>query len=282
MSVFDGLRFRKVFSPIHNLDPRIKFIYVIAIFVVAILFNQIIPLLILFVMQIPFVLLARVQKQWLRSLRGAAFLATFIFVVNVGTTYFTSGYLLTAINVENAAAMTLRFVVLVESFSVFFLTTSPDHLGLALEESRVPYEFAFAFTTAVRFVPVLAEEAQTIMDAQKARGLELEKGGLLKRIRNYVPVLIPLIVSAIRRSLELAEAMESRAWGATKKRTNLYLLKLHKGDYSLLSITVGILLCCCLRSLFCDDPNNNPIIIINNSQSNCRSKHWLHRHFFDR
>jgi energy-coupling factor transport system permease protein len=87
----------------------------------------------------------------------------------------------------------------------------------------------------------LAEEAQTIMDAQKARGLELEKGNLLKRIRNYVPVLIPLIVSAIRRSLELAEAMESRAWGATKKRTNLYLLKFRKGDYVLLTITIAIL-----------------------------------------
>jgi energy-coupling factor transport system permease protein len=87
----------------------------------------------------------------------------------------------------------------------------------------------------------LAEEAQTIMDAQKARGLELEKGGFLRRIRNYVPVLIPLIVSAIRRSLELAEAMESRAWGATKKRTNLYALKLHRGDFALLAITIGVL-----------------------------------------
>jgi energy-coupling factor transport system permease protein len=241
MSVFDGLKFRKVISPIHNLDPRIKFVYVIAIFVAAILFKEIIPLVALFVMQLPFVFLARVQRQWLRSLRGAAFLATFIFVINVATTYFTSGYTLTAINIENAASMTLRFVVLVESFSVFFLTTSPDHLGLALETSRVPYEFAFAFTTAVRFVPVLAEEAQTIMDAQKARGLELEKGGLLKRIRNYIPVLIPLIVSAIRRSLELAEAMESRAWGASKKRTNLYALRLHKGDFGLLAITIVIL-----------------------------------------
>jgi energy-coupling factor transport system permease protein len=110
-----------------------------------------------------------------------------------------------------------------------------------LEQTRVPDEFAFAFTTAVRFVPVLAEEAQTIMDAQKARGLELEKGGFLKRIRNYVPVLIPLIVSAIRRSLELAEAMESRAWGATKKRTNLYALKLHRGDFALLAITIAVL-----------------------------------------
>ncbi len=241
MSIFDGLKFRKVSSPIHNLDPRIKFIYVIAVFVAAILFYEIIPLLILFLLQLPFVLLARVQKQWLRSLRGAAFLASFIFFINVGTTFFTSGYNLTLFDVESAAAMTLRFVVLVESFSVFFLTTSPDHLGLALEQSRVPYEFAFAFTTAVRFVPVLAEEAQTIMDAQKARGLELEKGNLLKRIRNYVPVLIPLIVGAIRRSLELAEAMESRAWGAAKKRTNLYSLRLHRGDYVLLAVTVGLL-----------------------------------------
>jgi energy-coupling factor transport system permease protein len=241
MSVFDGLKFRRVYSPIHNLDPRMKFIYVCAVFVAAILFGELIPLIALFLLPIPFVFLAGVQKEWLRSLRGAAFLAIFIFVVNIASNFFMSGYVLTAAAVETSVAMTLRFVVLVESFSVFFLTTSPDHLGLALEQSRVPYEFAFAFTTAVRFVPVLAEEAQTIMDAQKARGLELEKGGFLKRIRNYVPVLIPLIVSAIRRSLELAEAMESRAWGATKKRTNLYALRLHRGDFALLAITIGVL-----------------------------------------
>ena len=241
MSVFDGLKFRRVYSPIHNLDPRIKFIYVCAVFVAAILFGELIPLIALFLLPIPFVFLAGVQKEWLRSLRGAAFLAAFIFVVNVASNFFTSGYVLTATAVETSVAMTLRFVVLVESFSVFFLTTSPDHLGLALEQTRVPYEFAFAFTTAVRFVPVLAEEAETIMDAQKARGLELEKGGFLKRIRNYVPVLIPLIVSAIRRSLELAEAMESRAWGATKKRTNLYALQLHWGDVALLALTIGVL-----------------------------------------
>jgi len=241
MSVFDGLKFRRVYSPIHNLDPRMKFLYVCAVFVAAILFGELIPLIALFLLPIPFVVLAGVQKEWLRSLRGAAFLAGFIFIVNIASNFLTSGYVLTAAAVETSAAMTLRFVVLVESFSVFFLTTSPDHLGLALEQTRVPYEFAFAFTTAVRFVPVLAEEAQTIMDAQKARGLELEKGGILKRIRNYVPVLIPLIVSAIRRSLELAEAMESRAWGATKKRTNLYALRLHRGDFALLAITIGVL-----------------------------------------
>jgi energy-coupling factor transport system permease protein len=242
MSVFDGLKFRKVYSPIHNLDPRIKFIYVIAIFVAAIIFGEILPLIALFLLQIPFVLLAGVQREWLRSLRGALFLAIFILLTNVLFRWISAGYVFLITDLEFSAAMTLRFVVLVESFSVFFLTTSPDMLGLALEQSRVPYEFSFAFTTAVRFVPVLAEEAQTIMDAQKARGLELEKGGFLKRIRNYVPVLIPLIVSAIRRSLELAEAMESRAWGAVKKRTNLYGLTLHRGDFVLLTITIGILM----------------------------------------
>jgi energy-coupling factor transport system permease protein len=241
MSVFDGLKFRKVYSPIHNLDPRVKFIYVCAIFLVTILFLQIIPLAILFIIQVPFVLLAKVTNNWLRSMRGAAFFAVIIFLTNFIFSFIGSGYLITTSNVENAVGITLRFIVLVESFSVFFLTTSPDHLGLALEQTRVPYELVFAFTTAVRFVPVIAEEAQTIMDAQKARGLELERGNFLKRIRNYIPILIPLIVSAIRRSLELAEAMESRAWGATKNRTNLYALRMHKGDIILLMITVGII-----------------------------------------
>ncbi len=240
MSIFDGLKFRKVYSPIHNLDPRIKFIYVIGIFAAAIIFGEILPLVALFLLQIPFVLLAGVRREWLRSLRGALFLAVFIFLTNILFRWISAGYVFLATDLEFSAAMTLRFIVLVESFSVFFLTTSPDMLGLALEESHVPYEFSFAFTTAVRFVPVLAEEAQTIMDAQKARGLEMEKGGFMKRIRNYVPVLIPLIVSAIRRSLELAEAMESRAWGAAKKRTNLYGLSLHRGDFALLAITILI------------------------------------------
>lgn len=258
MSVFDGLKFRRVYSPIHNLDPRIKFVYVCAIFVVAIIFGELLPLMILFIMQIPFVLLAGVKRQWLRSMRGAAFLATIIFLTNFIFAFI--GGRAMAESLENAVAMTLRFIVLIESFSIFFLTTSPDHLGLALEQTHIPYEFCFAFTTAVRFVPVLAEEAQTIMDAQKARGLELERGNFLKRIRNYIPILIPLIVSAIRRSLELAEAMESRAWGATKKRTNLYVLKMHRGDIVLLAITVGILATAIYVRLYVMIPSFNELL----------------------
>jgi len=260
MSVFSGLKFRKGYSPIHNLDPRIKFVYVCSIFAVAITFWEILPLLMLFLLQIPFVLIAGVRREWLRSMRGAVFLATIIFLTNFIVAFIGAGYVFTAKSLENALAMTVRFIVLVESFSVFFLTTSPDHLGLALEQTHVPYELVFAFTTAVRFVPVLAEEAQTIMDAQKARGLELERGNFLKRIRNYIPILIPLIVSAIRRSLELAEAMESRAWGATKKRTNLYVLRMHKGDVALVAITVGVIALAIYARLFIAIPSLNELL----------------------
>ena len=99
-----------------------------------------------------------------------------------------------------------------------------------------------------------------IMDAQKARGLELERGNFLKRIRNYIPILIPLIIGAIRRSLELAEAMESRAWGATKKRTNLYVLKMQRGDLVLIAITFGILVIAIYARLFVRIPTVNELL----------------------
>ena len=174
-------------------------------------------------------------------MKGSAMFAVIIFVMNLLSLYFYTGYETFGSILERSLAMTVRFIVLVQTFSIFFLTTSPDMLGLALEQSHIPYEICFAFTTAVRFVPVLAEEAQTIMDAQKARGLEMEGGNFFKRIRNYIPILIPLIVNAIRRSLELAETMESRAWGANRNRTNLYVLKMRREDVLLILISLVIL-----------------------------------------
>lgn len=231
MKAFEGLRFRRVSSPIHRLDPRTKFIVSFVVFTVAVLFTELTPLIALFLLQVPIILTAKVAKQWLESLKGALFLGGMIFVMNL-----VVGYALIY-----SAAMSFRFLTLVGSFSWFFLTTSPDDLGLALERSKVPYELCFAFTTAVRFVPVLADEAQTIIDAQRSRGLELDRGDVLKRIRNYIPILIPLIVNAIRRSLELAEAMESRAFGSEVKRTSLYVLEMRVFDYVFIILAAVLL-----------------------------------------
>ena len=241
MKVFEGLKFKRASTPIHRLDPRTKFLVSCVVFTLTLVFTELYVLLIIFLAQLPIIFSARVQHEWSRSLRGGLYLTLIIFLTNLAVGYFSSGFQLTAGLLAYSATLAFRFVVLMSSFSIFFLTTSPDDLSLALEQSHIPYEFCFAFTTAVRFVPVLANEAQTIMDAQKSRGLELEKGKFLKRIRNYVPILIPLIVGAIRRSLELAEAMESRAFGASEKRTNLYFLKIKTGDAVAITASLCIL-----------------------------------------
>jgi energy-coupling factor transport system permease protein len=262
MSMFDGFKFRSVSSVVHRMDPRAKFVYVCVLFAVAVMFSQLIPLLVLFIVQMPLVFIARVQKEWLRSMKGSAMFAVIIFGMNLLTLYFYGSYESLSAVIERSLALTVRFMVLIESFSVFFLTTSPDLLGLALEQSHVPYELCFAFTTAVRFVPVLADEAQTIMDAQKARGLELEGGNFVKKIRNYIPILIPLIVNAIRRSLELAETMESRAWGATKNRTNLYILRMGRKDLYLVLFALTIMLVSVYVVTYVKIPNITHLLII--------------------
>jgi energy-coupling factor transport system permease protein len=241
LSLLEGLRFSKGDSPIHRMDPRVKFLMTMVIFALSMMFFDLIPLLAVFILQIPLILYAKIWREWLKTLKGGAFLAMIIFTTNLLSFYFFRGMHISGENVEFSLILTLRFLSLITSFSLFFLTTSPDKLSLALEKAKVPYEFNFAFITAIRFVPVLADEAQTIMDAQRSRGLELDKGGFLSRIRKYIPILLPLIVNSIRRSLELAEAMESRAFGATKDRTNLYELKMAPSDYFALVITLGVL-----------------------------------------
>jgi energy-coupling factor transport system permease protein len=229
MSLLESLRFTRGDTVIHNLDPRVKFLMTIVFFSISVMFMHLIPLFIVFVVQIPLVLIAKVFREWFKSIKGATFIAGFIFVTNMVSFYYFRGELTWDL-VEYSLTLTMRFIVLVTSFSVFFITTSPDKLSLALEKARIPYECNFAFITAIRFVPVLADEAQTIMDAQRSRGLELDKGNFITRIKNYIPILLPLIINSIRRSLELAEAMESRAFGATEERTNLYSLSMNRTD----------------------------------------------------
>lgn len=243
MSLLESLRFTRGDSPVHNIDPRVKFLLTMLFFAASITFLDLIPLFVVFIIQIPLVIIAKVTREWAQSLKGASFIAAIIFVTNMLSFYYFQGRSLTWGLVEYSLSLTFRFIVLVTSFSIFFLTTSPDKLSLALEKARIPYEFNFAFITAIRFVPVLADEAQTIMDAQRSRGLELDKGNFITRVRNYIPILLPLIINSIRRSLELAEAMESRAFGATEDRTNLYELKMNRTDYIVLALTlIGVAL----------------------------------------
>jgi energy-coupling factor transport system permease protein len=199
-------------------------------------------MIILLCSQIPLLFIGRVARRWALSLRAGIFFSGLIFVVN----FFTG-------SIFSAIALTLRFLVLLTVFSLFFMTTSPDDLGLALDRigavrwlSRkwlgYPNALSFTFTTAVRLVPTLAVDAQTVVDAQRSRGLELDKGNLFRRIRNYIPILIPLLLIAIRRSLELAEALESRGFPGKEGRTSLFQLKLKGADYAMIGVSVAAIL----------------------------------------
>ncbi len=224
----EGFKFTRIDSPIHRLDPRAKFILTLGFFTTCLMFTNIYALLVIFFAQVPCVIMAKTGSRWLRSMRGGLFLGFFIFVMNAifGT------------SIAASIAFTVRFFAIMSAFSFFFMTTPADDLGLALEQIHVPYSISFTFTTAVRLVPTMAIDAQTVVDAQRSRGLELDKGNLMKRVRNYIPILIPLIISAIRRSVELAEALESRAFGATEKRTAIVTLKMGRPDYFVMAATI--------------------------------------------
>ena len=246
MSVLDGFKTTVLETPMHDLDPRVKLFMLASVTAMAIMFNKVIPLLIISLAQVPLVLLARVWREWGRSMKGGVVFAAAIFAMNVVSRAAYSGWRVDAEIIRISVAMSLRFLALMTTFSLFFLTTSPDKLSLALESMRIPYEYCFAFTTAIRFIPIIASEAQAIADAQRSRGLELDRGNLMERFRKYIPILTPLIVSAIRRSMELAEAMESRAFGASERRTNLYTLKLRPADYAAAALLVASLCICVL------------------------------------
>jgi len=245
-----GFKFTKLDSPIHKLDPRSKFCLMIGFFASALMFTNIFALLTIYLAQIPVVLLARTLKRWLQSMRGILVYAAFIFIMN----------LIFGTALVQAIAFSIRFLGVVSAFSIFFMTTSADDLGLALEQIHAPYTIAFTFTTAVRLVPTMAVDAQTVVDAQRSRGLELDKGNFMKRIRNYVPILIPLIISAIRRSVELAEALEARGFGATEKRTSIVTLKMRWADYVVIFLTlIGIAIA---LYVYLHVPLPNPVIPI--------------------
>ena len=106
---------------------------------------------------------------------------------------------------------------------------------------KVPYEFAFSFSLAFRFVPTIAREAQNIMDAQQSRGYELQQKGIISQIKNLFPLLVPLIISSIKRAFNVAEALESRAFGSDNERSYYFSIKFRLRDWIFISYLIIIL-----------------------------------------
>ncbi|MEM3078193.1 MAG: energy-coupling factor transporter transmembrane component T, partial [Nitrososphaerales archaeon] len=118
---------------------------------------------------------------------------------------------------------------------------------LGLLQLKLPYNYAFIATTALRFLPLLTNTRDLIIDAQKLRGLELEKVSFIKKFTAQIPLLVPLIVTSLKLCDDLETAIESRAFSGSSKRTYLHELKIEYKDkvliYSLFTITIiGVLI----------------------------------------
>ncbi|HJN57816.1 MAG TPA: energy-coupling factor transporter transmembrane component T [Nitrososphaerales archaeon] len=236
--IAQGFIFRHTTSPFHQLDPRVKLLVSIELFTLSLLVDSLPEVIIALSGIFAIASISKILRRISRTLTYTLFFAIIIFSINI-----LVGYPL-----MDAFVIAVRFLAIVGSTSIFFLTTPPDELELVMKWFRLPRDIVFAFVTAVRFVPVLMMDALQIMDAQKSRGLELQKGNIFSRFRRFIPILIPLIVDAVLRSGDLAEAMEARAYGAVKKPTNLYQLEI--GVWGKVATILSIILIVPLAYLF--------------------------------
>lgn len=153
--------------------------------------------------------------------------------------------------IERAIFMALRILLLILISSVLTYTTTPNDITDALERLLSPLKYiglgnavhtlSMMMTIALRFIPTLIDETDKIMNAQKARGADLESGGLIKRVKALLPILIPLLFSSVRRAYELAEAMECRCYNGGQGRSRMKIMSFAFRDYIILAI--NLLLC---------------------------------------
>jgi energy-coupling factor transport system permease protein len=211
-------------SPYDRLDPRTRFFLSTVLAFLAIYSSRLDTQLIVLTCVLSLSFMAKRVRVILRGLYGSLFLLVLIFTLNFVFTPNFQGAIY-------ALVMTLRFTTLITSFALFFNSTSPEEIGIALEGVGVPRDFSLLINMSFRFVPTLANDIQIVSDALRSRGLELEKGRLYNRIKNYVYLLVPLIIFEVRRSMMIAEALEARGYGLDVKPTRLVSLKFTWKDY---------------------------------------------------
>ena len=232
-------------TPIHKLDPRTKLVFVILYIVVLFLAKWFVSYLLVAAFLGAVIWISKIHLSVIfKSLKPLLLIIILTAVLNL---FYSSGepivkfwiFKITKEGIFNAVFMALRIMLLVAGTFMLTYTTSPISLTDGLESLLSPlkkiklpvHELAMMMTIALRFIPTLIDETDKIMSAQKARGADMESGGLLQRIRALIPVLIPLFVSAFRRAYELAIAMECRCYQGGAGRTRMKQLHYAARDW---------------------------------------------------
>ena len=232
-------------SVVHRLDARIKLLAVILYIVTVFFIRDYVMYAAMFLFIIALTLIAKIPlRVLLRTVRTIVFLVLVTSIINL---FFTSGEVLWVHwkfikiykeGVEHAIKLALRLILLMLFPSLLTLTTTPMELTDALESLMKPlklikvpvHAIALIMSIALRMIPILMEETNKIMLAQKARGADFDTGGALKKAKAMVPVLVPLFVGAFRRADELALAMDARCYSSVAKRTKYKVMRLTAKD----------------------------------------------------
>jgi energy-coupling factor transport system permease protein len=232
---------------IHRLDPRTKMISLLIVFIICLCFNH--PLY-MGVISLGVMLIAIYAKAVLNFWRLRLILTLLILFSTVMWPFFAKGMTplwswgplhMSQESLLYGTAMGLRLATFVGSGLIFLSTTRNEELTNGLIRMGVPYPIAFALSTALRLVPTFAGVGATIIQAQIARGLDLESGSILSRIGKFIPQAVPLFIYAIRHTNLLAMALESKGFSPESKRSLYYEPQMHKVDYGVLFSLVGTL-----------------------------------------
>lgn len=232
-------------SVIHRLDPRVKIIGTLVYIISLFLFDHFVGFVASIALFGGVVFLSRVPLRYiLRGLRPVLILLMFTVAFNF---FLTPGTVLvrfwifkiTKDGLYRGGFMGIRLILLVLGSSLMTFTTTPNQLTDGIESLlnplnyiKVPvHDLAMMMSIALRFIPILLEEADKIIKAQQARGADFETGGLIKRAKAMLPIFIPLIVSAFHRAFDLAQAMEARCYRGSVGRTKMKPLKYKGRDY---------------------------------------------------
>lgn len=249
-------------SLLHKMDPRMKIVLMILLMVSIFLCNNYVSLALVFALTVSLVLISKIKaKIVFKSLKPLAIIIILTSVINLfygtgnvvielGSVKITDGGL------NNALFMSMRVILLIVQGLMLTYTTTPTSLTDAIESLMKPlrviridtHSIAMTMTIALRFIPTLFEEVNKIMSAQKSRGADMESGGLLKRAKAVVPIIIPLFISSFRRANDLADAMECRCYRGGDGRTKMNVMHLQSRDYaSLVAIVIYFAVVICTR-----------------------------------
>ncbi len=254
-------------SFIHKMDPRFKLILLIVSIVSVFICENYFSLILISVFALFLILVSRVKlRLYLSNLKPI--LPIIILTSVLSAFYITTGEILISfwkINIYSDAVEQMIFIfaritLLVIFSALLSYSTSPTLLTGALESLLSPLRFiglknavhtlAMTMTIALRFIPTLIDETGKIMNAQKARGADFENGNILKRVKALIPILVPLLISSVRRAEELSNAMECRCYNGADGRTRYKILRFGYRDVVALSVNLTVLCGIILLNLY--------------------------------